>query len=857
MEQTTPKIDKQLTVTKSSLPVPLTSLVGREQDVAHACELLRRPEVRLLTIVGPGGVGKTRLAIQVAAQMHFDFPDGAFFLSLASLREPSFVLPALAHLLEIRVSEEAFISERLQNYLQDRHLLLVIDNVEHLLAVAPQFEQLLTTCSSIKLLATSRTVLHIPGEHEFPILPLALPDLSALPTKDVLAQYASIALFVQRAQAVLPTFQLTSENARTIATICIRLDGLPLALELAAARIKLFPPQMLLNRLSNHLQTLSSSSQALPERQRTLRATFQWSYDLLSPVEQWLLRQLCVFVDGCSLEAIEFLSQARGHEASVDSIASLLDHSLLQRQNQEGETLRLYLLETIRAYGWECLEALGELEEGRRTHALWCLRLVEEIAPPQRGGGQQPSWLQYLVPEQENLRVALHYLIERNEAELALRLSAGLWWFWVTRGSFSEGSSFLEAALALPYDNGRTEIRARALSAAGELAFRQGSYSNARRFEEEGVVIYQEQGDKKGLAETLRTLGMIYVYQQDFAAARPLIEQSIALARELEDAWMLGHATDTLARLAWKQGDIQTTRMLCEKNLQQSEEVGEIRAQISPHKLLISIALVEGDYTQATTLAQALLSLANTINDQESRFYALFTFGDVAKSQRDDTLALQCYQQCLAIAEANDGRRNKSMALSRLGDLAFRRGEREAALAHYKQSLSLARMFDDTIVTGWSLLGLARLAKAERRYWHAAALLGLVETCLNVSLDLDLAERINYERDIEALRSYLGVEAYIQARDLGHTLTPEQALSVTEPAPGLTPPASPAYPDGLTAREVEILRFVALGWTDTQVAERLVISPRTVQGHLRSIYNKIDVNSRSAATRYAVEHHLT
>jgi ATP/maltotriose-dependent transcriptional regulator MalT len=392
---------------------------------------------------------------------------------------------------------------------------------------------------------------------------------------------------------------------------------------------------------------------------------------------------------------------------------------------------------------------------------------------------------------------------------------------------------------------------------AGELALRQGSYAIALSLEEESVACYQALEDKPGLAQALLNLGLVHAYQQHFATARSLIERSIALARELEDMWLLGHALDSLARLQWKQGDIQATRGLCEEVMQLHPVTGEIRAQISPRKLLASIALVQGDYRRAAALAKELLTLAETIGDRESQFNALFTLGDVAKSQGDDMQAQRFYQQSLATARASDDRRNRSMALSRLGELAFRRGNPEEAVAHYSESLSLASSFEDTVVIGWSLLGLARIAKTERQHRRAASLQGAGEAYLNPSLDLDQTERTAYERDVAALRTYLGEEGYLQARDEGRKMTPVQALSVTESAPAIQPTRSTLYPDGLTPREVEILRLVALGWTDTQVAEKLIISPRTVQGHLRSVYNKIDVTSRSAATRYVVEHNLT
>lgn len=841
------------------LPVPLTPLIGREQESVQICALLSLSHVRLVTLVGPGGVGKTRLALQVATHVRDTFPEGVFFVLLASMRDSSLVLPTIAQTLGLRASDPSSALQQVQDHLQNKELLLVLDNMEHLLKAAPQLEQLLLTCPGIKLLATSRTVLHIQGEHEFPTLPLALPDLTSLPEKDALAQYAAIALFVQRAQAVLPTFHLNSENTRSIAAICVRLDGLPLALELAAALIKLFPPQTLLIRLAQHLQILTGSGRSLPERHQSLHATLQWSYDLLSSHEQWLFRQLCVFVGGATLEAIEATCGNREDKTInvVSTISSLLDHSLIQQTNQEGEVPRLRMLETVREYGWELLIEQQEAEECQRRHAHYYLALAEKAAQQMRRGDQQIQWLERLVVEQENLRASHTFLIEHKEADLAVRLSGALHWYWITRGAFSEGRTFLKAALTLPHNGAQSRARASALNVAGELALRQGSYTNARSLLEESVVCYRKLEDPSGLAEALLNLGLVHAYQQHFKTARSLIEEGIALGRQLQNQWLLGHALDSLARFHWKQGDIQATRALCEEVMHNHSVTGENRAQISPRKLLASIALVEGDYKQAAVLARELLTLAETIGDQESQFHALFMLGDIARSQRDDTQALHFYQQSLTIAQTSDDRRNKSTTLSRLGDLAFRQGNHTEAIARYRESLSLARTFEETTVVGWSLLGLARIAKAEKQYWRAASLLGTAEDRLNISLDLDLMEHLNYERDVAALRTYLGEEGYIQAREEGRKMTPEQAIAVPEPRFNETPHARlPLYPDGLTAREVEILRFVALGWTDTQVAEKLVISPRTVQGHLRSIYNKIDVTSRSAATRYTVEHNL-
>jgi DNA-binding CsgD family transcriptional regulator len=614
----------------------------------------------------------------------------------------------------------------------------------------------------------------------------------------------------------------------------------------------------LLARLAQRLQILTGGARTLPERQQTLRRTLQWSYDLLSPAEQWLFRHLAVFVGGCSFEAIEEICRSGGNATSdaLRGVGALLDHSLVQQANQEGEQSRFVLLETVREYGLVCLAEQGEIEASERAHALYYLAFAEDIAPRLRGGGQQARWLKLLDQEQENLRAALLKLIAYGEAALAVRLCAALSWYWITGGSFHEGQGFLEAALALPHSGMSSVSRAQALCGAGDLALRQGNYTTAALLLEESVASYREFKHTPGLAEALLNLGLVRAYQQNFAAAHSLMEQSISLCRAEENQWLLAHGLDSLARLAWEQGDAEATRQLSAESMQLGQEIGETRAEISPRKLLASVALAQGDDAQAAALAQELLTIAKPLGDKESVFSALFLLGTIAKGRGDDTQALTLYQQSLALARETGTARNISLVYSRLGELAYRQGDVVQANALYRESLSLAQGFEAKAVVGWSLLGLARIARTQGHYGLAANLLGAASARLNVTIDLNPAERIDYEREIAVTRTYLGQETYAEAQEKGRSMTPEQALTASEPAMIAKLPAPSAYPDGLTAREVEVLRLVALGLPDAQVADKLVISPRTVQGHLRSIYNKITVNSRSAATRYAVDHKL-
>ncbi len=429
----------------SNVPAQLTPLIGRTREVEVACTLLQRADMRLLTLTGPGGVGKTHLALQVATDLLGDFAEGVYFVSLAPISDPVLVVPTIACTLGFGTIEDRSLAEQLKAYLHDKRLLLLLDNFEQVVAAAPLLVELLTGCPKLKLLVTSRAPLHIRGEHEFPVPPLALPDPKRLPDSAALSQYGATALFVQRALAVIPDFQITDTNAPVIVEICARLDGLPLAIELAAARVKLLSPQALLARLEHRLDTLTSGAQDLPVRQQTLRSTLKWSYDLLNEREQRLFRRLSVFVDGCTLEAVEAVSAALGDAALgvMDGVASLLDKSQLQRIEQVGDEPRLLMLETLREYGLELLVTHGEIETTRAAHAAYYLRL-SEMAEPNLTGTEQERWLHRFEWEQENLRTVLCWLIKRAEmgevehAERALRLGGALLRFWTVHDYGSE-----------------------------------------------------------------------------------------------------------------------------------------------------------------------------------------------------------------------------------------------------------------------------------------------------------------------------------------------------------------------------------------------------------------------------------
>jgi len=657
---------KTLEATPNNLPTQLTSFIGRDDQVREATQLLARS--RLLTLTGPGGTGKTRLSLQIAATVLDQFPDGVYFVPLSAIHDPELVPSAIAQALSISTTGSRRPIEALLDYLRQKRTLLVLDNFEQVLDAASVASRLLEGSAGLRVLVSSRAVLRVSGEQEFPVPPLGLPDLKALPGLAALSQFEAVRLFIERAVAVKPDFEATNENAPAIAGICERVDGLPLAIELAAARVKLFSPQALLSRLEKSLSALGSGTRDAPARQQTLRGAILWSYDMLDPGQRRLLARVSVFARGGNLEQLESVC---GPAADVggdvlDALDQLADQSLLRRLPDFDEP-RFLMLQTIRDFAAERLDESGEAQLIRERHLEAFIALARQ-AQPELYGPKRKEWLDRLEEDHDNFRAALEWAIAAGKAQQAMRLSGLFWRFWQMRGHIHEGRARLKAVLAMPDSRQFDEERLMALEAAGGLAYwqadmiiAQGFYDEsleltrrvgdtraianaiynaawpmivdrtalprAKRLLEEAIPLFRELNDQGGVGRTLWGLGNVAYFGKDYSAARPPLLEAQSIFRKLDDRFMLGWSTHTLGLVAVKTDDIEDAQQYFLDALHlfiEAQDVSGITLQLDN---LSVIARTKGDLVRATRLAAAAVaqqaltgtSLGGLLSYQEGR----------------------------------------------------------------------------------------------------------------------------------------------------------------------------------------------------------------------------------------------
>jgi predicted ATPase/DNA-binding CsgD family transcriptional regulator len=788
------------TTRQSRLPVPLTRLVGREREIPEACALLVEPHVRLLTLTGPGGVGKTRLAIAVAGAVAGKFADGISFVSLAALRDHTLVVPTVVAALELTEGSREPI-DRLLEHFAERDALLVIDNFEQVLDAAPLVGTLLEGCPGLTITVTSRAPLRLAGEHEYLVQPMHVPDVDQLPKLDQLEQVEAVALFVQRAREARADFRLTDENAQPVAEICRQLDGLPLAIELAAARVKLLSPHDLAARLDRRLSLLTAGRHNVPDRQQTMRDTIAWSYALLAPDEQRLFRQLAIFAGGWTLETAEAVC-----DTDLDplaGLAALVDHNLVHRGDDAGGATRYGMLETIREFGLEQLDASVERDLTRRRHQAFFVALAERSAR-EIHGPRQKAWLDQLEAEHNNLRAALQYALDHDPVS-ALRLAGALYRFWFSHGHLIEGVQWLRSALARSADHA-DGARATALAAAGGLLRELGEFDPAVRHLDEAISSYRALGDPAGLVFALFQLASVWMYQGESARARPLLENGLGLARQIGDR--TGEALH-LGTLAFMDADLPR----CEQSLALRRELGEPRAIAMALGHLGNTALLAGDYARADAALREGLALARQIEDRWTIWFLLGIFGFVVLDQGDAVLARESFVEVLDLDRSLFG--------------------------HHRSDVD-------------SIEGLAGVALLSGLPDRAARLLGAAEALREQrnTRGLNPRARAN-EPTIDRMRERLRRAELRQAWSAGRALSPDEALALAR-AP-LPAPAG-GHAGGLSSRELEVLRLLADGKSNQEIAAALFISPNTVAHHVTSILNKLGLESRAAAAAYAVRH---
>lgn len=837
-----------------NLPQQLTSFIGRERELAEVKRLLSTS--RLLTLIGPPGIGKTRLGLEVATCLLDDFRGGVYFASLAPISDPNLVIPTIAQMIGIKENAGQPLLQSLQSYLKEKQTLLLLDNFEQVVSAAPLLADLLEACPDLKLLVTSRELLRLYGEYDYPVPPLSLPSLpepNRLLEPEALSRHEAVALFMQRAQAVSPGFQLTNRNADAVAEICLRLDGLPLAIELAAARILVLPPEELLARLTSKLKLLTGGGRNLPERHQTLQAAIDWSYNLLEPDEQALFRRLGVFVGGCTLHSIAEVCCFNLQMDTLDGVTSLIGKSLLRRQGERdmseaGGEPRFTVLETVREYARDKLEKAGELDSTGDRHLDYFMQFAE-AAEQGTLGNEQALWMLRLDTEQNNLRAALEWSLSREDrAEKGLRLAGALMRYWDNRGYFSEGRQLCTRLLSKiapspESTHPRAEL-AKVLRALARTLWEQGEFTEARSNYEASLEMSKVLGDDLGVAAALLGLGNVAMWSGEYDLSLSLNQECLVIGRRLGDTHMVSAALGNMGiALVWK-GEYRTAQSPLEASLAMDRALGDITGIATVLLPQGVVAFELGEHEQAKALIEESLGMAREIGLERMIAGCLAHLGRIALGERDPQLAGRFLLEGLGRVQVSGARR----------------------------------------WSRWYLVGLADVAHLRGMVTRAATLIGASEGVLSAAgAHYDHAISTEIDRIIAGVRFELDEETFTRLVGEGRAMSLEEAAAYATESNSTSPsrleqPHAPAgtssgsqesgtpgdreptpYPGHLTEREVEVLRLIAAGKSNQEIASELVLSLRTVERHISNIYQKIGATGkvgRASAATYALTHGL-
>lgn len=714
------------------LPVPSTSFVGREQEITTISHLLRQAEIRLLTLIGTAGVGKTRLALQVAKQVAEQFAGNLAFASLEQINDVDAVLPAIAQALGIQEESTSPLLLQVQELLNEQPFFLILDNFEQVVPAGLIVAQLLTNCPHLKVLITSRVLLHLQAEHLFEVHPLPLPVSGGNDDLAELTRAAAIALFLQRAQAVAPNFRLTSANAPVVREICTRLDGLPLAIELAAARLRHVSVSTVLSQLVRDLVTLEGSMQDIPERQRTLRGAIAWSYHLLDAGEKRVFRRLAVFAKGATMEAVQYVCKEdeEAEEDIAEIVMRLEDKSMVQRQVREEQETRLWLLQTLGEYGKEQMVTSGEWAATRARHAAYYLAWAERTAPL-LSGAQQAHWADQLDQDYENVRIALAWMQQNAPAEQALRFCVALQGYWETRGYLKEGLASLEEALASSRDVA-ISLKAQAYYGAGFLALMQYENERAESLLRECQILFRESGDRAGMANILRLQGNLAMVKNNYKIAHRLLEEALAIYQERSEIHKVVSTRETLAQIAMAQGDFVKARTLTTENLAIYRASGEVYALAYPlYHLAREYFLSLDDLGEARALAEESLAHFKTVGNRRLAAYVRTLLGQILVSEGEHEKATQArtmLEESLAIFKEIADRSGAAETLITLAHLATEQKENERALACYAESWQLLQTIGAKELVAMCLEGSGIVAVAQGKTEQAVKLWGTAAT---------------------------------------------------------------------------------------------------------------------------------